>query len=133
MVRYVVISFVSGILFGILDGLINANPFAQKLNEVYKSIAKTSLNLPAGIIIDLVYGFAMAGIFMLLYDSFPGNTGIVKGISFAILAWFFRVVMSVASSWMMYKIPVRTLLYSLVTGLGEMLILGIIYGLFLKP
>jgi len=28
-----------------------------KLYEVYKPIAKTSLNMPAGIVIDIVYGF----------------------------------------------------------------------------
>jgi hypothetical protein len=43
------------------------------------------------------------------------------------------VVMSLASNWMMFKIPGRTLLYTLLTGLGEMLIIGILYGLFLKP
>jgi len=116
-----------------MDAVINANPLARKLLEVYKPIAKTSLNVPLGIVIDLVYGFVMAGIFLLLYTALPGETGLVKGISFTILAWFFRVVMSVASNWMMYKVPGKTLVYTLLTGLGEMLVLGIIYGLFLKP
>ncbi|HEX9896984.1 MAG TPA: hypothetical protein VGA85_04905 [Dehalococcoidales bacterium] len=133
MITYIIVSFVSGILFGVLDGLINANPFAQRLHEVYKPIAKTSLNVPAGVVIDLIYGFAMAGIFLLIYKSLPGEVGLLKGISFAFLAWFFRVVMSVASSWMMYKVPIKALLYTLLTGLGEMLILGILYGFFLEP
>jgi len=98
MVRYVVVSVVSGILFGAMDGVINANPLAQRLYEVYKPIAKTSLNLPAGIVIDLIYGFVMAGVFLLLYRSLPGGAGLVKGLSFALLVWFFRVVMGVASS-----------------------------------
>lgn len=113
--------------------MINANPFARRLYEVYKPIAKTSINVPIGVLIDLVYGFIMAGVFLLLYTSLPGEIGLVKGISFAFLAWFFRVVMSVASNWMMFKVPAATLLYTLLTGLGEMLILGIIYGFFLKP
>jgi len=133
MIRYVIVSTGSGILFGIMDALINANPFAQRLYEVYKPIAKTSINVPAGVVIDLVYGFVMAGIFLLLYKSLPGEAGLVKGISFALLAWFFRVVMSVASSWMMFNIPIGALLYTLVTGLGKMLILGILYGLTLRP
>lgn len=133
MITYIIVSFISGILFGALDGLINANPFAQKLNEVYRPIAKTSLNIPVGVVIDLVYGFAMAGIFLLLYRSLPGEIGLVKGISFPFLVWFFRVVMSVASSWMMFKVPVRTLLFTLLTGLGEILILGVLYGFFLEP
>jgi hypothetical protein len=133
MIRYIIVSVVGGILFGVMDCLINANPLAQKLNKVYKPMAKTSMNIPAGIVIDLVYGFIMAGIFLILYNSLPGELGLVKGISFAFLAWFFRVVMSVASNWMMFKVPVATLLYTLLTGLGEMLILGVIYGFFLKP
>jgi hypothetical protein len=133
MIGYIIVSIVSGILFGILDGVINANPLAQRLYEVFKPIARTSINPLAGIVIDLVYGFIMAGVFLLLYKSLPGETGLVKGVSFAFLVWFFRVVMHTASQWVMFKVPVEALLYSLVTGLGEMLILGVLYGLTLKP
>ena len=133
MTRYVIVSVVSGILFGVMDGLINANPLAQRLYAVYKPIARTSLNPVAGILIDLIYGFLMAAVFLLLYRSLPGDTGVVKGISFALLVWFFRVVMHVASQWVMFNVPVTALLYTLVAGLGEMLILGILYGLTLKP
>jgi hypothetical protein len=133
MLKYILVSIISGILFGILDGLINANPIAQRLLAVYQPIAKTSVNLPAGIAIDLAYGFIMAGIFLLLYHSLPGESGLVKGISFALLVWFFRVAMSVISNWMTFDVPVNTLLYMLLTGLGEQLVLGILYGLTLKP
>jgi hypothetical protein len=133
MIGYIICSVVSGILFGILDGVINANPLARRLYEVYKPIARTSVNPLAGIVIDLVYGFVMASVFLLLYKSLPGETGLVKGVSFAFLVWFFRVVMYTASQWVMFKVPVEALLYSLVTGLGEMLILGVLYGLTLKP
>jgi hypothetical protein len=108
MISYIIVSFVSGILFGVLDSLINANPFARRLYEVYKPIAKTSINIPLGVLLDLVYGFIMAGVFLLLYTSLPGEIGLVKGISFAFLAWFFRIVMSVASDWIMFKVPVKT-------------------------
>jgi hypothetical protein len=73
------------------------------------------------------------GVFLLLYKSLPGETGLVKGVSFALLVFFFRVVMSVASQWVMFNIAVEALLYSIVAGLGEMLILGVLYGLTLKP
>ena len=133
MTSYIIVSVISGFLFAILDGLINANPIANKLFEVYRPIAKTSLNFVAGMIIDLAYGFILAALFLLLYPSLPGVVGFVKGVSFALIVWFFRVVMSVASQWMMYKVPLKTLLYSLMAGLGEMLILGILYGLVLHP
>ena len=131
--KYAIVSIVSGVLFGVLDGVINANPLAQRLYDVYKPIAKISLNLPAGIVIDLLYGFVLAGVFLLLYKSLPGDIGLVKGMTFALLIWFFRVAMGVASQWMMYNVPVETLLYTLFAGLGEMLVLGALYGLTLKP
>jgi hypothetical protein len=133
MITYSIVSVISGILFGILDGVINANPFAQKLYQVYKPIARTTINPVAGIMIDLVYGFIMAGLFLLLYKCLPGESGLVKGLSFTVMAWFFRVVMSAASQWMMFNVPAETILYSLVAGLGEMLVLGVLYGLALKP
>lgn len=127
MIRYIIVSIISGILFGIMDGLINANLLAQRLYQVYKPIAKKAINVPAGIVIDLVYGFFMAGVFLLLYRSLLGETGLLKGISFAFLIWFFRVVMSVISGWMMFNIPIGALLYTLITGLGEMFILGTLW------
>jgi hypothetical protein len=133
MLAYVLVSILSGILFGVLDMLINANPLAQRLHEFFKPIARTSVNAPAGMLIDLVYGFAMAGIFLLLYKSLPGGSGWIKGLSFGLLVWFFRVLMAVASQWMMFNIPLKTLGYSLLAGLGEMLLIGLVYGLTLRP
>ncbi|MFC1749005.1 DUF6789 family protein [Pseudomonadota bacterium] len=133
MKRYIIVSIISGFLFGTMDALINANPFAQQLLEVYEPLAKTSINAPAGIVIDLLYGFLLGALFLMLYKSLPGKSGIKKGLVFALILWFLRVFMSVASTWMMMEVPVVTLLYILATGLVEMIILGIIYGAFLKP
>lgn len=133
MITYLTIGMVSGILFGILDAAINANPIARRLFSVFQPITRSKINPLAGILIDIVYGFTMAGLFLLLYHSLPGASGILKGISFGAIAWFFRVVMSVASQWLMFRIPIRTLMYSLITGLGEMLIIGILYGVTLRP
>jgi hypothetical protein len=74
MIRYIIISLASGVLFGAMDGLINANPLAQRLYQVFKPVAKTSINVPAA-----------------------------------------------------------ALLYTLAAGLCEMLVLGVFYGLTLKP
>ncbi len=133
MIRYVITSIASGILFGVLDGVIHANPLAQRLYAVYKPIAKTSINAGAGIAVDLAYGFIMAGIFLILYQSLPGSSGLIKGLSYATLIWFFRVVMSVASQWMMYNVPPQALLYILMAGLIEMLLIGLLFGLALHP
>jgi hypothetical protein len=133
MGKYVLVSLGCGILFGILDGVINANPFAQKLFAVFSPILKKSVNAPAGLIIDLVYGFIMTAVFLLLFNGLPGSSGILKGLSFGLLVWFFRVVMYAASIWMMFEIPTSLVVYTLLTGLGEMLLLGLFYGLTLKP
>jgi hypothetical protein len=133
MKRYIVVSITGGILFILLDALINANPLARDFLADFSPAMRTSVNVPAGIAIDLAYGFILAGLFLLLFSSLPGSAGIQKGISFALIAWFFRVAMGVASQWMMFNIPLQALLYSLLAGLFEMLALGILYGATLKP
>lgn len=132
MIRYILVSLSSGILFGMMDGLLNANPFARKLYKAFEPIAKKSINVPAGITIDIIYGFVMAGIFLMINKSLPGESGVIRGLAFGIIIWFFRVVMQVASQWMMYNVPVKALLYTLSGGFIEMLILGLLYGLTLK-
>ncbi len=133
MIRFIIISIVSGILFAFLDGLINGNPFAQQLMECYKPIAKPLVNIPVGIAIDIIYGFVMCGIFLLIYGSLPSENPLVKGIIYGLIIWFFRVIMSVLSIYMTQQVPAKTLVYMLLTGLAEMLIIGIFYGLTIKP
>jgi hypothetical protein len=133
LLRYILVSVGSGILFGALDGLINANPYAQRLYWVYQPIARTSINAAAGIGIDLAYGFILSAIFLLLYSALPGNSGIMKGLSYAVLICFLRVVMSAASTWMMFAVPIQVINYNILTGFLEMLVLGVLYGSTLKP
>jgi hypothetical protein len=133
MVRFIIVGIGSGLLFGVLDAVINANPIARRLMEVYKPIARESVNAAVGILIDLVYGFALAGLFILLFDRLPGATALIKGLSFAAGLWFLRVVMNAASTWMMYTVPLKTIAYVTVAGLLEMTALGVLYGLTLAP
>ncbi len=131
--HYITISVISGMLFALLDGLFNANPLARKLMECYKPIAKTSVNIFSGIFADIFYGFIMCAIFLLTYNSLPSENPVVKGLVYGIIVWFFRVFMTVISSYMTQKIPVKTLLYISITGLIEVLVIGIFYGLTIKP
>jgi hypothetical protein len=133
MLNYVIVSNVSGILFGMMDGFIHANPVAIKLLDVYKPIAKTSVNFVAVIIVDLAYGFILAALFFLIYPGLPGENGLIKGASFALMTWFLRVIMNLASQWIMFNVPIRVLLYLGLAGLGEMLILDLLYGAVLHP
>jgi hypothetical protein len=132
MKRYLIVSLSSGILFGLLDGLMNANPWAQQLFEVYKPIARTAINPMVGVLIDLAYGFIMAALYLLLRPSLPGKTGIAKGVAYAVIVWFFRVAMYAGSQWVMFNVTAESMLYVLAAGLAEMLILGVFYGLTLK-
>jgi hypothetical protein len=131
--RYIMVSTASGVLFLILDALLNANPLATELYAVFKPIARSVIDIPSGILIDLAYGFILAALFLLLSPSLPGTSGIGKGISFAMILWFLRVVMSVLSQWMMFVVPVPLVLYLLGVGLFEMLVLGFLYGATLRP
>ncbi|HJX59302.1 hypothetical protein A2V61_00545 [Candidatus Woesebacteria bacterium RBG_19FT_COMBO_47_8] len=132
MLRYVVVSVFGGLLLGFLDGLINANPYAQKLFEVYKPIAKSSVNIILGFGIDILYGFVLAGLFLLLYKSLPGQTMLLKGLSFGLIVSFLSVVMHVFSQLVMFKVPANALVYMFLTGLVEMLLIGLFFGLTLK-
>jgi hypothetical protein len=133
IVRYVLVGITSGLLFGIMDGLINANPIAERLYEFNLPIRRTSVDVIAGVAIDLAYGFILMAVFLILYRSLPGRVGLVKGVSFALLVWFLRVVMCAASQWVILNVPVAALLYGVLTGLGEMLVLGVLYGATLRP
>jgi len=133
IVRYVLVGITSGLLFGIMDGLINANPIAERLYEFNLPIRRRSVDIIAGVAIDLAYGFILMAVFLILYRSLPGRVGLVKGVSFALLVWFLRVVMCDASQWVILNVPVAALLYGVLTGLGEMLVLGVLYGATLRP
>ena len=133
MTRFIIISLIGGILFAVLDGLINGNPFARELMECYKPIAKPSINIPAGIAIDIFYGFVMCWIFLLIYNSLPSENPLIKGIVYGLVIWFFRVIMSVFTIFMTQQVPAKTLIYILVSGLVEVVLIGMFYGLTIKP
>lgn len=131
MSRSLVVGGVAGLLLIMFEGIVNANPFAARLFKAYQPIARSQINITAGILIDLIYGLTLAGLFILLYQSLPGS-GWVKGLSFGLLVWFLRVAMSAASQWMMFDLPIDLVIYNLGSGLGVLLLLGLFYGLTLK-
>ena len=130
--RYALASVVTGLSFGLLDGLINGNPLAEEFMEPFKPIAKSTLNVPMGVIIDLFYGFIICGVLWSIKSALPGKSIITKGLTYGLGIWFFRTVMSVMSYWVMFEIPANTLLYILATGLVEMSLLGILVGVTLN-
>ncbi len=129
--RVLIVGAGAGVVFAVLDGLLNANPVAQRLYAVYKPIARQSVNAPLGLAFDLVSGVVMAALFALLAPALPGGP-LAKGLAFGLVAWFFRVAMGVAGQAVMFNVPGTALAYSLAAGLAEMSILGALYGLALK-
>ena len=129
--RLVAVGIGAGLLFAIMDGLINANPIARRLYAVFKPIARESVNAPLGLIFDLVSGVVMAFVFVALATSLPGGW-VSKGIAFGLLAWFFRVAMAAASQIIVFRVPTSALLYALLTGMVEMIALGEFYSRLLK-
>lgn len=130
--RVPAVGLAAGLLFAILDGLIHANPVAERLYSVYRPIARKSVNAPLGLTFDFVSGIVMAFLFVALTPALPGGWA-TKGIAFGLMAWFFRVAMGSASQAVMFQVPASALLYGLLTGLAEMIALGLLYGALLKP
>lgn len=132
MDRVFIVGVASGMLFLLMDFVLNVNPLARRLNEPYRPIARREMRLLAPVIIDLAYGLLMAGIFLVLRPALPGSKVVGAGISFGLLTWFFRVLMAGISQWVMFDVPLRTHFYSIGAGLFEMMALGLFYGIAFK-
>jgi hypothetical protein len=133
MFRQIAVGLGAGLLFLVLDGVIHANALAQRLYAVYEPLARDRVNALAGSAIDLAYGVVLAAIFVRLSPSLPGNGGVAKGLSFGLLVWFLRVVMSVAGEWVTRTTPVVTHGYVLLTGLLQVTLVSVLIGALLTP
>jgi uncharacterized membrane protein YagU involved in acid resistance len=128
----ILVGLLSGLLFAVLDMLINANPLARRLNALILPIARQKVNPAVGLAIDVVFGIVMAVLYVQLRPGLAGASGLARGLCYGSLAWFFRVVMAAASQWVMFPVSWRLTAYNLGTGLLEMLALGMLYGLTLS-
>jgi hypothetical protein len=132
LLRVLAVGLGTGVTFAILDGVLNANPVAQRLYAVYRPIARESVNAPLGLVVDLVSGIVMAAVFAALAPVLHGGPW-TRGLAFGLLVWYFRVAMNVAGQAVMFNIPAPALLYSLASGLVEMALLGLLLGFALRP
>ena len=53
-----------GVAFAILDGLLNANPVAQRVYAAFRPIAQQTVNVPLGLSFDIISGVVMAALFV---------------------------------------------------------------------
>ena len=131
MLRVVVVGLAAGVALLITDAFLNANPLAQRLYAAYGPIARSGVNALAGSLLDLAYGLILAFLFVTLWPSLPGETGLVKGLSFGLMVWFLRVVMRVASEWVTTTVPPSAHVYTLVSGLIQILLVAVLIAVLL--
>lgn len=131
VIRLVVVGLSAGLIFAAADALLNANPLAVRLYELYRPIARESVNAPLGLAFDLISGLVMAILFVFLAPGLAGGR-LMRGIEFGLIAWFFRVAMQAASQVVMFRISGAAVAYELSSGLAEMVALGMFYGALLK-
>ncbi len=126
MLRQIVVGLVAGIVFLVLDGVLNANPLAQRLYAAYQPILRPGANALAGSVVDLAYGLVLVWLFSTLWTSLPGATSLTKALSFGLMVWFLRVCMRVAGEWVMTVVPVPVHAYTLAAGLVQALVVAAI-------
>jgi hypothetical protein len=79
-----------------------------------------------GLIFEVVNGFMLAVIYAIIHPSLPGGRRWQKGLSYGLLVWGLRVVMWAFSTYMMTDMPPILIVITVITGLIEVLILGIV-------
>ena len=85
MWRQIVIGLIAGVAFLVLDGVLNANPLAQRLYAAYEPIARPNVNVLAGS--AMTSGMAW---FSLRYSALSGQAfpvGRVGGRAFRSVPW----------------------------------------------
>jgi len=126
--RLVVAGIAASVLFLVLDmvlgtagGFIGAEVFGVPVEQPPGFEAKIKF----GLIFELINGFMLAVIYAVIHPNLPGQ-GWKKGISYGFLVWGLRVVMGAFSTYMMTDMSPILIAITVVTGLIEVLILGIV-------
>jgi cellulose synthase/poly-beta-1,6-N-acetylglucosamine synthase-like glycosyltransferase len=132
--RLIVAGIVASVLFLVLDaalgtagGFIGAQVFGLPVEQPPGFEAK----LTYGLIFELINGFMLAVIYAVIHPSLPGR-GWKKGISYGLIVWGLRVVMWAFSTYMMTDMAPVSIVINAVTGLIEVLILGIVIAVIYK-
>jgi hypothetical protein len=126
--RFLVAGIAASVLFMVLDmalgmagGLIGTKVFGLSAAQPPGFEKKARFAL----IFEVINGFMLALIFALIHTSLPGQ-GWVKGISYGLIVWGLRVVMWAFSTYVMTDMSPILIGINVVTGLVEVLILGVV-------
>jgi hypothetical protein len=116
-----VLFLVLDMVFGAVGGLIAADVFGVPFERPPGIEAKIRF----GLLFELINGFVLALVYAVIYRCLPGR-GWQKGISYGLIVWGLRVVMWAFSTFMMTDMPPTLIAITVVTGLIEVLILGVV-------
>lgn len=114
--------------------LSDAIPFFESHEKALKPFETRDVTEVIAVGILVFKLFIMSGLFILLYPSLWGNSGVVKGLFYGSMLWFFLVVMPFTHpKSLKYDISIGGILYIFFLFLVMFLLLGLLYGLILKP
>jgi hypothetical protein len=132
--RLIVAGIAASVLFLVLDavlgmagGFIGAQVFGLSVEQP-PGIEDKMMIAP---VFELINGFMLAVIYAVIHPSLPGR-GWKKGISYGLIVWGLRVVMWAFSTYMMTDMAPVLIVINGVTGLIEVLILGIVIAVICK-
>ena len=132
--RLVVASIVASVLFLVLDAVLGmAGGFvgAQVFGLPFEQPPGIDDKMMIGPVFELINGFMLAVIYAVIHPSLPGQ-GWKKGISYGLIVWGLRVVMWAFSTYMMTDMAPVSIVINVVTGLIEVLILGIVIAVIYR-
>ena len=122
-----VLFLVLDMVLGTVGGFIGAEAFDLPFEQPPGIKAKMKF----GLIFELINGFMLAVIYAVIHPSLPGR-GWKKGIGYGLIVWGLRVVMWAFSTYMMTDMAPVSIVINGVTGLIEVLILGIVIAVIYK-
>lgn len=126
--RLIVAGIVASVLFLVLDAVLGmAGGFvgAQVFGLPFEQPPGIENKMMISPVFELINGFMLAVIYALIHPSLPGR-GWKKGFSYGFMVWGLRVVMWAFSTYMMTDLSPISIAVTVVTGLIEVLILGVV-------
>jgi hypothetical protein len=132
--RLIIAGITASVLFLVLDavlgmagGLVGAQVFGLPFEQPPGIEGKMMISP----VFELINGFMLAVIYAVIHPSLPGQ-GWRRGISYGLIVWGLRVVMWAFSTYMMTDMAPILIAITVVTGLIEVLILGIVIAVIYK-
>jgi len=128
--RFWVASLVTYVVFQAMDFVIN-EVFMKSANESLKSLWRP--NMMSRIWLMYVIGALVALLFTYIFIKGREGKGIAEGVRYGIIIWLFVSLPMGVSMWVLLPIPYMIIFRSLLFGLLEMLVAGILVAVIYKP